>query len=60
MNFETRLRSRMGEDTLEHVMRVCIEGPDTLSDEDLESIVNHWKQQKSRRISVSACLNFFH
>ena len=49
---KTRLRSRMGEDTLEHAMRVCIEGPDTLCDKDLESIVNHWKEQKTRRISV--------
>ena len=28
---KTRLHSRMGEDTLEHTMRICIEGPDLLS-----------------------------
>ena len=27
---KTRLRSRMGEDTLEHTMHICIEGPDIL------------------------------
>ena len=25
---KTRLRNRMGESTLEHAMRICIEGPD--------------------------------
>ena len=49
---KTKLRSRLGENTLDQVMRVCIEGPDRLSDEDLEAIVNHWKEQRPRRIVV--------
>ena len=47
---KTRLRSRLGEDTLDYTMRVCMEGPEKLSDEDLDAIVCHWKEQKNRRI----------
>jgi len=36
---KTRLRSRMGENTLEHTMRICIEGPDQLSNDTLEAVV---------------------
>ena len=43
---KTRLRSRLSEDTLDQAMRVCIEGPEKLSDEELDLIVNHWKEQK--------------
>ena len=32
---KTRSRSRMGEETLEHAMRICIEGPECLTDETL-------------------------
>ena len=31
---KTRLCSRMGEDTLQHTMRICIEGPNILSNEN--------------------------
>ena len=47
---KTRLRSCLGEDTLDYAMRVCIEGPDKLSDSELDAIVHHWKHQKNRRI----------
>ena len=47
---KTRLRSRMGEDTLEHTMRICIEGPDRLTNDMLEEIVDHYKGLKNRRI----------
>ena len=47
---KTRIRSRLGEETLDYTMRICIEGPDKLSDEDLDAIICHWKQQKTRRI----------
>lgn len=43
---KTRLRSRMGEDTLEHTMRICIEGPDNLSNDTLEEIVKLQKLVK--------------
>ena len=32
---KTRLRSRLGEETLNHTMRISIEGPDKLNSEDL-------------------------
>ncbi len=35
---KTRLRNRMGENTLEYAMRICIEGQDQLSNETLEGI----------------------
>ena len=31
---ETRLRSRLGEETLNHTTRISIEGPDKLNSED--------------------------
>ena len=40
---KTRLRSRMGESTLEHAMRICIEGPDQLPSETLEAVIDHYK-----------------
>lgn len=49
---KTRLRSRMGESTLDHAMRICIEGPDLLSDETLEAIIDHYKQVKRRKLSL--------
>ena len=49
---KTRLRSRLGEDTLDQAMRVCIEGLERLGDSELEAIVSHWKEQKPRRLVV--------
>ena len=49
---KTRLRNRLGDQTLDHAMRVCIEGPETLSSTDLDEIIQHWKAQKPRRISL--------
>ena len=46
---KTRLRSRIGEDTLENTMRICIEGPDHLTDDLLEEIVENYKITKSRK-----------
>ena len=48
---KTRLRSRMGENTLEHTMRICIEGPDQLSNDTLEAVVDHYKGAKKSRLS---------
>ena len=47
---KTRLRSRLGEDTLDFALRICIEGPDTLDHDQLELIISHWKNKKKRRI----------
>ena len=49
---KTRLRSRMGENTLEHTMRICIEGPDQLSNDTLEAVVDHYKGAKKRRLAL--------
>ena len=49
---KTRLRSRLGENTLDQAMRVCIEGPPTLSEDELDNIVTLWKDMKPRRLSV--------
>ena len=48
---KTRLRSRMGENTLDHTMRICIEGPDQLSNDTLEAVVDHYKGAKKRRLA---------
>ena len=45
---KTRLRSRMGEQTLDHAMRNCIEGPETLSAETLDIVLDHYKRAKKR------------
>ena len=49
---KTRLRSRLGEDTLDYALRICIEGKDTLDNDKLECIISHWKHQKNRRIAL--------
>ena len=36
----------MGESTLEHAMRICIEGPNQLSNEILEAVIDHYKHAK--------------
>ncbi len=50
---KTRLRNRMGENTLDYAMyamRISIEGPGQLSDETLEEIIDYYKLLKKRRI----------
>ncbi len=49
---KTRLRSRLSEETLDQAMRVRIEGPEKLSYRELETIVEHWKNQKKRRLAI--------
>ena len=47
---KTRLQSRLGEDTL---VRVCMEGQPTLSDEDIDSInMRNWKT-KTINVKIS-------
>ena len=47
---KTRLRSRLGEETLEHTMRICIEGPQQLSKQTLEHIIDEYRKIKRRKI----------
>ena len=49
---KTRLRSRLGADALEHTMCICMEGPDQLSDDVLESVVDHYKSVKKRKLAL--------
>ena len=46
---KTRLRSRLGEETLNHTMRISIEGPDK---QDLDSIIQYWKEKKTRKLMI--------
>ena len=46
---KTRLRSRMGEETLEHAMRICIEGSECLTDETLEQIIENYKKSRKEK-----------
>ena len=48
---KTRLRNRLGDTNLSHLMKIAKESPQTLSDKELEQIVDIWSR-KSRRISV--------
>ena len=48
---KTRLRSRLSEDALEHTMRISIEGTDQLSDDVLESVANHYRSVKKRKLA---------
>ena len=48
---KTRLRNRLGEKSLFHLMKIAIESPEKLSDSDLENVVDIW-YRKSRRIIV--------
>ena len=47
---KTILRSRMGEDTLD--LRICVEGPDSLSADTLDAVVDHYKSSKKRRLPL--------
>ena len=42
----------MGEEILEHAMRICIEGPERLPDETLEEIIENYKKVKKRKIAL--------
>ena len=45
---KTWLRSQFGCDPLDQALRVCIKGSERLTDESLEAIIEHWKEQKPR------------
>ena len=46
-----RLRNRLSDTSLSHLMKIAIKSPETLLDSDLEDIVDTWNR-KSRRIAV--------
>ena len=48
---KSHLRNRLSERSLSHLMKVALEAPEQLSDNDLEQIVNIWNR-KCRKISV--------
>ena len=48
---KSRLRSRLGECNLSHLMKISIESPQKLSNDDLEQIVDIWNR-KPRRLPV--------
>ena len=48
---KTRLRNRMGESSLNHLMLIAIESPNELNDNKLNCIVNVWND-KPRRIVI--------
>ena len=47
-----KVYSRLGEDAPEHTMCICIEGPDQLSDDVLESVADHYKRVKKRKLDL--------
>ena len=48
---KTRLRNSLSESSVSHLMKIAIESPDTLTDSNLEEVVNIW-HRKGRRIAV--------
>lgn len=44
-----RFRSRMGADTVYHIRRICIEGPETLFTQTLE---DHYKKAKNHKMAL--------
>ena len=56
---KTRLRNRLEEQNLAHLMRIAIEMPETLPGDIVESVVDIWNR-KTRRIAVYFALIKFH
>ena len=48
---KSRLRSRLSEISLTQLMKIAIEGPDKLSESDIEQVISVWNR-KPRRVSV--------
>ncbi len=49
---KTRLSNRLGDETLDMLMKIAIEGPKTLNNDQLDMIIDLWKTQKPRRLAV--------
>ena len=48
MKMVSRLRNRLGEANLSYLMKIALESPMALSDEELEQIVTVWTRKPSR------------
>ena len=48
---KSRLRNRLSETSLSHLMKVAVESPKELSDTDLEQIVDIWNR-KPRKVAI--------
>ena len=48
---KSRLRNHLSEISLTQLMKIAIEGPDILSESDIEEITSIWNR-KPRRVSV--------
>ncbi len=48
---KTRLRNRLGDETLDMLMKIAIEGP-KINNDQLDMIIDLWKTQKPRRLAV--------
>ena len=48
---KTQLRSCLSVKSLSNLMKIAIESPDQLTDQDLEQVIDTW-QRKNRRITV--------
>jgi len=46
---KTRLRSRLLPESIDHLMRIAIEGPNKLRDIDFDAVTNIWYRQKPNR-----------
>ena len=50
---KTNIRSRLIDCTLDSCMRIAIEGPDSLADDDIEAIISiYLETKKTRRLAV--------
>ncbi len=56
---KTWLRSKLGEETLDQALRVCIEGPNQLCNDRFEAIITHWKEQNIGGYLCNLCMCFF-
>ena len=45
---QTRLRNRLGEKSFSYVMKIAIESPQKLSNNDLETIVGIWTRKPTK------------
>ncbi|CAF1226605.1 unnamed protein product [Rotaria sordida] len=48
----TKLRNQLTTQHVDQLMRISIEGADTLNEETKEEIINYWKKVKPRRLAV--------
>lgn len=51
-NVCTPLRNRLGQVCLDNIMRICLEGPQSLSESDLDALLIDFKNRKQRQIAL--------